>query len=68
MTEKLLPDLADAVWRRGGEGEEGRIEVAFVEDKIVVRDAADPRGPKLVFTEPEWDAFLAGAKDGEFDL
>jgi hypothetical protein len=22
----------------------------------------------LVFTEDEWDAFVAGARDGEFDL
>lgn len=24
--------------------------------------------PVLVYTEAEWDAFTAGAKDGEFDL
>ncbi|MGH3489380.1 MAG: DUF397 domain-containing protein, partial [Actinopolymorphaceae bacterium] len=26
-----------------------------------------PDGPILVFTPGEWEAFLAGAKDGEFD-
>jgi len=25
-------------------------------------------GPKLVFTAPEWEAFTAGVRDGEFDL
>jgi hypothetical protein len=31
-------------------------------------DAADPGGDKLYFTEAEWDAFVLGVKDGEFDL
>ena len=34
----------------------------------VMRDAADPDGEKLYFTQAEWDAFTAGVKDGEFDL
>jgi len=35
---------------------------------ITVRDAKYPDGPKLVFTPDEWHAFVAGVKDGEFDL
>jgi Domain of unknown function (DUF397) len=34
----------------------------------VMYDAADPDGEKLYFTEAEWDAFVLGVKDGEFDL
>jgi hypothetical protein len=34
----------------------------------VMYDAADPDGGKLYFTEAEWDAFVLGVKDGEFDL
>ena len=30
--------------------------------------AANPDGDKLYFTEAEWDAFVLGVKDGEFDL
>jgi hypothetical protein len=37
-------------------------------DKILVRDSKDPSGPVLTFTPPEWEAFLAGTKDGEFDI
>lgn len=33
-----------------------------------VRDSKDPEGPKLTFTRGEWDAFVAGAQAGEFDL
>jgi len=42
--------------------------VAFVDEAIAVRDSKDTSGPVLVFTRDEWDAFVAGAKDGEFDL
>jgi len=34
----------------------------------VMFDAADPDGDKLYFTEAEWEAFVLGVKDGEFDL
>jgi hypothetical protein len=34
----------------------------------VMYDAAKPEAGKLYFTEAEWDAFVAGVKDGEFDL
>jgi len=34
---------------------------------IGVRDSKDPAGPILRFTPGEWDAFLGGARNGEFD-
>ena len=34
----------------------------------LMRDSKDPDGPKLAFTTSEWDAFIKGVKDGEFDL
>jgi hypothetical protein len=34
---------------------------------VVMRDAKNPDGPTLYFTEAEWDAFVLGVKDGEFD-
>ena len=34
----------------------------------VMYDAAKPDAGKLYFTEAEWDAFVLGVKDGEFDL
>jgi hypothetical protein len=55
--------------------EDSTIEVAFVEgskegsDRVVtMRDASNPDGPTLVFTPAEWEAFVAGVRDGEFDL
>jgi hypothetical protein len=39
------------------------------ESKLYVMfDAGKPEAGKLYFTEAEWDAFVLGVKDGEFDL
>ena len=44
------------------------VEVAGLPDgQIGVRDSKDTAGPVLAFTRAEWHAFLAGARDGEFD-
>jgi Domain of unknown function (DUF397) len=34
---------------------------------IGVRDSKDVTGPVLRFTPGEWDAFLGGVRNGEFD-
>ncbi|MGR6321564.1 DUF397 domain-containing protein [Micromonospora soli] len=62
-------DLSRAVWQRAeGDTSVSAVEVAFVDDLIGMRNSAAPDGPVLVFTQDEWDAFVAGAQDGEFDL
>lgn len=44
------------------------IEVASLPDgQIGVRDSKDPDGAVLRFTPDEWQAFLGGARNGEFD-
>ncbi len=44
------------------------VEVAVLADGgIAVRNSRFPSGPALVYTRVEIAAFLAGAKDGEFD-
>jgi uncharacterized protein DUF397 len=60
--------------------EESRVEVYVTTDTsaaphkagepklYVMYDAAHPEGDRLYFTEAEWDAFVLGVKDGEFDL
>jgi len=67
----LRVDLSQAVWRRSsasGPHCDNCVEVAFVDEAIAVRDSKHPEGPVLLFTQAEWDAFVGGAKDGEFDL
>jgi hypothetical protein len=44
------------------------VELAALGDgDIAVRNSRDPDGPALVYTPAEVAAFLAGAKEGEFD-
>ena len=35
--------------------------------EVGVRNSRDPEGPVLRFTANEWQAFLGGARNGEFD-
>jgi hypothetical protein len=66
-----LPDLSEVTWRKSSRStkERGCVEAAFLPDgRVAIRDSKDRAGPALVYTPREWDAFLKGAKDGEFDL
>jgi hypothetical protein len=43
------------------------VEVAFLPaGEVAMRNSRQPDGPALVFTRAEWDAFIGGARDGEF--
>lgn len=69
MTTKS--DIASLVWRKsshsGGTGG-NCVEVAVLPDGgRALRDSNDPAGPVLRFTSAEWSAFVAGARDGEFE-
>lgn len=65
-----MKELSGAKWfksSRSGGGQDC-VETAHLDSGHVgVRDSKNPHGPALVFTPSEWDAFLGGAKDGEFD-
>jgi hypothetical protein len=38
------------------------------EKLYLMRDSKNPDGPVLAFTPAEWEAFVLGVKDGEFDI
>ncbi len=63
-------ELAGVTWiksRCSGPTGGNCVEVAFLaEGGVALRNSRHPDGPALVFTRPEWDAFLGGAGDGEF--
>jgi Domain of unknown function (DUF397) len=76
-SEGIGPSAGDGI---DGDADESRVEVYITTDTsaaphkagepklYVMYDAAKPDGDKLYFTEAEWDAFVLGVKDGEFDL
>jgi hypothetical protein len=65
-------DLSPAIWKKSSHSHSnGCVEVAVVggtERKIALRDSKNQRGAILLFNPTEWAAFLAGVRDGEFDL
>jgi len=75
-------DLAAQAWQRSGDGAgAGAIEVAFVQPGpaahpelaasagqwVLMRVTGDPEGRVLVFDRNEWECFIDGARNGEFD-
>lgn len=70
-TKGLRVDLSQAVWRKSsasGPNCDNCVEVAFVGEAVAVRDSKHPDARPLIFNHAEWDAFVEGARDGEFDL
>ncbi|HEX7146839.1 MAG TPA: DUF397 domain-containing protein [Actinomycetota bacterium] len=68
MTRRCAVDLSRANWRKSSySGNEGCVEIAFMDGAIAVRDAKRRTGSILVFTLTEWEAFTRGVRDGEFD-
>ena len=73
-------DDAAPAGANGADFDESRVEVYITTDTsgaphkageaklYVMYDAAHPDGDKLYFTVAEWDAFVVGVQDGEFDL
>ncbi len=44
------------------------VEMAKLPDgQIAVRNSRHPEGPALIYTRAEIDAFIEGARDGDFD-
>ena len=58
-----------ANWRRSRRCESNQcVEFASIGGEMVgLRDSADPHGPVLAFARPDWTAFVAGVRAGEFD-
>lgn len=44
------------------------VEVAVLEDAVLVRDSKSLAHAPLSYTHDEWATFIEGARQGEFDL
>jgi hypothetical protein len=66
----MNPDMSDAVWITSRAcNNSACVQVAHLADGLVaLRDSKDVSKPAHVFDAGEWGAFLAGVKNGEFDL
>jgi Domain of unknown function (DUF397) len=56
-------------WRKSSASGSGDcLEWAFVSSGVWLRNSRDPGGPELHLRHSEWEAFVAGVKNGEADL
>jgi len=74
VTTTTVGELGRVAWHistKSGSAEGDCVEAGPVLDgsgRVAVRHSKDPDGQVIVYTRAEWDAFIAGAKDGEFDF
>ncbi|HUK69540.1 MAG TPA: DUF397 domain-containing protein [Streptosporangiaceae bacterium] len=66
----MSPDSSsstDFAWRKARCESGSCVEVASAHGMVVFRSSKEPDGLLLQYTPDEWNAFLKGAKDGDFD-
>jgi hypothetical protein len=60
---------AGIVWRKSSTSGGGNcVEVAFVDESVLIRHSRDPFGLVLSFSHVEWAGFLNSMRDGTFGL
>ncbi|MGX6604306.1 DUF397 domain-containing protein [Micromonosporaceae bacterium Da 78-11] len=56
-------------WRKSQQcGSSSCVEVATADDQFFVRDSKNPEVEPLSFSRSEWQAFVTGVREGDFDL
>jgi hypothetical protein len=58
----------EPTWRAARGCESGAcVEIGILDKIVIVRSSVDPGGGCIVLGRNEWQKFVAGVKDGEFD-
>jgi hypothetical protein len=79
MTHTPVPDsgsvdLSNVQWHistRSSSGGHDCVEAGPLNDgtgRVALRHSKHPDGPVIIYTRTEWDAFVGGVKDNEFDF
>jgi hypothetical protein len=67
--EAVVEPQQSAQWRRSRRCESAScVEVTSHSGGIALRDSKHPDGAILLFSHAEWDAFVAGVRDGDFEF
>ncbi|MEU1780314.1 MULTISPECIES: DUF397 domain-containing protein [Streptomyces] len=62
-------DISGAEWLSApGDTSEVRVEIAYLEGGAVGMRASNDPETVLRYTASEWEAFVLGVRDGEFDI
>ncbi len=64
-----LPGCVEVKFKTASEcGISACVEIGQKDGNVMVKDSKNPNGPTLSFDTDEWNAFIKGAKAGEFDI
>jgi Domain of unknown function (DUF397) len=62
-------DLSRATWRKSSLSHASScVEVTSADGRVAIRHSKNPEGPILMFSADEWQAFVEGIRQGEFDI
>lgn len=67
---RQVPAIAESSWRKSslsGVFEDNCVQVTAIDGGVALRDSKDHSREAHAFTVPEFAAFIASAKAGEFD-
>jgi len=68
VTDSEQPDIAWHKSSASGSGGSNCLEVAAVDQSVLVRNSRDPLGAVLSFSCQQWAAFLEGVRNGGLTL
>ena len=58
----------EPTWHTGGRCDGGAcVEVGALGESVLIRSSADPDGGYVTLSRAEWQVFVAGIRDGDFD-
>jgi hypothetical protein len=58
----------EPTWHKASQCDSGQcIEIGALGGLVLVRSSADPECPRIALSHDEWQEFVAGVKDGDFD-